>query len=271
MTEGINALGTQMVEGQTQTRNLLTDTADAMDKRLADNQTRSEKLLTDATNALGTQMVEGQTQNRKLITEGINALGTQMVNNQQAIMDQQQYNQYMSEQNMGAFQGLYNMMYEAYVQLMNRPLIQPVIYLENRQPEIVNTNAFTPEAIDQVNRATALIEEVENNNPTDNEMEREETRNDFIAFSSLLYRNFDNPDFYDFVDNVGFARLFRAYRDRNENASLMNFFIRVANSKDLDRGYLEEAAEFIKYNDVVDESYEQYLRETFNKIQHMFI
>ena len=135
----------------------------------------------------------------------------------------------------------------------------------------MNTNAFTPEAIDQVNRATALIEEVENNNPTDNEMEREETRNDFIAFSSLLYRNFDNPDFYNFVDEVGFARLFRAYRDRNENASLMNFFIRVANSKDLNRGYLEEAAEFIKYNDVVDESYEQYLRETFNKIQHMFI
>ena len=293
LTEGINALGTQMVEGQTQTRNLLTDTADAMDKRLADNQTRSEKLLTDATNALGTQMaegqtrneklltdatnalgtqmVEGQTQNRKLITEGINALGTQMVNNQQAIMDQQQYNQYMNEQNMGAYQGLYNMMYEAYVQLMNRPQIQPVIYLENRQPEIVNTNRFTPEAIDQVNRATALIEEVENNNPTDNEMEREETRNDFIAFSSLLYRNFNNPDFYNFVDEVGFARLFRAYRDRNENASLMNFFIRVANSKDLNRGYLEEAAEFIKYNDVVDESYEQYLRETFNKIQHMFI
>ena len=135
----------------------------------------------------------------------------------------------------------------------------------------MNTNAFTPEAIDQVNRATALIEEVENNNPTDNEMEREETRNDFIAFSSLLYRNFNNPDFYNFVDEVGFARLFRAYRDRNENASLMNFFIRVANSKDLNRGYLEEAAEFIKYNDVVDESYEQYLRETFNKIQHMFI
>ena len=249
LTEGINALGTQMVEGQTQTRNLLTDTADAMDKRLADNQTRSEKLLTDATNALGTQMV----------------------NNQQAIMDQQQYNQYMSEQNMGAFQGLYNMMYEAYVQLMNRPQIQPVIYLENRQPEIVNTNRFTPEAIDQVNRATALIEEVENNNPTNNEMEREETRNDFIAFSSLLYRNFDNDDFSNFADNLGFARLFRAYRERNENGSLMNFFIRLANRKDITPEYLREAAEFIKHNDVVDESYEQYLRDTFNKIQHMFI
>ena len=262
LTEGINALGTQMVEGQTQTRNLLTDTADAMDKRLADNQTRSEKLLTDATNALGTQMAEGQTQNRKLITEGINALGTQMVNNQQAIMDQQQYYQYMNEQNMGAHQGLYNMMYEAYVQLMNRPQIQPVIYLENRQPEIVNTNAFTPEAIDQVNRATALIEEVENNNPTNNEMEREETRNDFIAF---------NDDFSNFADVVGFARLFRAYRDRNENATLMNFFIRLANRKDLTPEYLREVAEFINYHDVVDENYEQYLRDTFTKIQHMFI
>ena len=154
---------------------------------------------------------------------------------------------------------------------MNRPQIQPVIYLENRQPEIVNTNRFTPEAIDQVNRATALIEEVENNNPTNNEMEREETRNDFIAFSSLLYRNFNNPDFYNFVDEVGFARLFRAYRDRNENATLMNFFIRLANRKDLTPEYLREVAEFINYHDVVDENYEQYLRDTFTKIQHMFI
>ena len=271
LTDAVNALGTQMVEGQTQNRNLLTDAVNALGTQMAEGQTRTGNLLTDAVNALGTQMAEDQTQNRKLITEGINALGTQMVNNQQAIMDQQQYNQYMNEQNMGAYQGLYNMMYEAYAQLMNRPQIQPVIYLENRQPEIVNTNGFTPEAIDQVNRATALIEEVENNNPTNNEMEREETRNDFIAFSSLLYRNFDNPDFYNFVDEVGFARLFRAYRDRNENASLMNFFIRLANRKDLNRGYLEEVAEFIKYNDVVDESYEQYLRDTFTKIQHMFI
>ena len=247
--QNLLALGNAIENEEEKTRDRLTDGIIALDKRLADNQTQTGNLL----------------------TEGINALGTQMVNNQQAIMNQQQYNQYMSEQNMGAFQGLYNMMYEAYVQLMNRPQIQPVIYLENRQPEIVNTNRFTPEAIDQVNRATALIEEVENNNPTNNEMEREETRNDFIAFSSLLYRNFDNDDFSNFVDEVGFARLFRAYRDRNENATLMNFFIRLANRKDITPEYLREAAEFIKHNDVVDESYEQYLRDTFNKIQHMFI
>ena len=271
LTDGIIALDKRLADNQTQTGNLLTDGINALGTQMAEGQTRSEKLLTDATNALGTQMAEGQTQNRKLITEGINALGTQMVNNQQAIMNQQQYNQYMDERKMGAFQGLYNMMYEAYVQLMNRPQIQPVIYLENRQPEIVNTNRFTPEAIDQVNRATALIEEVENNNPTNNEMEREETRNDFIAFSSLLYRNFDNDDFSNFADNLGFARLFRAYRERNENGSLMNFFIRLANRKDITPEYLREAAEFIKHNDVVDESYEQYLRDTFNKIQHMFI
>ena len=269
--QNLLALGNAIENEEEKTRDRLTDGINALDKRLADNQTQTGNLLTDGINALGTQMAEGQTQNRQLITEGINALGTQMVNNQQAIMNQQQYYQYMNEQNMGAHQGLYNMMYEAYVQLMNRPQIQPVIYLENRQPEIVNTNAFTPEAIDQVNRATALIEEVENNNPTNNEMEREETRNDFIAFSSLLYRNFDNDDFSNFADNLGFARLFRAYRERNENGSLMNFFIRLANRKDITPEYLREAAEFIKHNDVVDESYEQYLRDTFNKIQHMFI
>ena len=125
----LKALGNAIENEEEKTRDRLTDGINALDKRLADNQTQTGNLL----------------------TEGINALGTQMVNNQQAIMDQQQYNQYMSEQNMGAYQGLYNMMYEAYVQLMNRPQIQPVIYLENREPEIVNTNGFTPEAIDQVN------------------------------------------------------------------------------------------------------------------------
>ena len=72
----------------------------------------------------------------------------------------------------------------------------------------------------------------------------------------MLYPNFDNDNFYDFVDEVGFARLFKAYRDRNENASVMNFFIRVANRKDITPEYLQEVTEFIKYNDVVDESYE---------------
>ena len=271
LTDGINALDKRLADNQTQTGNLLTDAVNALGTQMAEGQTQTRNLLTDATNVLDKRLADNQTQTGNLLTEGINALGTQMVNNQQAIMDQQQYYQYMNEQNMGGYQGLYNMMYEAYVQLMNRPQIQPVIYLENRQPEIVNTNRFTPEAIDQVNRATALIEEVENNNPTNNEMEREETRNDFIAFSSLLYRNFDNDDFSNFADNLGFARLFRAYRERNENGSLMNFFIRLANRKDITPEYLREAAEFIKHNDVVDESYEQYLRDTFNKIQHMFI
>ena len=60
---------------------------------------------------------------------------------------------------------------------MNRPHIQPVIYLWNREPEIVNTNPFTSEVIDQVNRATALIDEVENNtNPISDEIDSKQIR-----------------------------------------------------------------------------------------------
>ena len=33
---------------------------------------------------------------------------------------------------------------------------QPVISLEDRQPEVVNTQRFTPQAIEQVNRAAAI-------------------------------------------------------------------------------------------------------------------
>lgn len=70
-----------------------------------------------------------------------------------------------------------------------------MILLENHPPEVVNTNRFTPQAIDQENRAKALIEEYENRD-RDYESEehegidREQACNDFIAFSSMLARNF---------------------------------------------------------------------------------
>lgn len=96
---------------------------------------------------------------------------------------------------MGEYRELYYKMYQAYVQLMNQPQIHPVILLENHPSEVVNTSGFTPQAVDQVNRATALIEEYENRD-RDYESEehegidREQACNDFIAFSSMLARNF---------------------------------------------------------------------------------
>ena len=144
---------------------------------------------------------------------------------------------------MGAYKGLYNMMYQAYGQLMNRPQIQPVIYLENREPEVVNTNQFTPEVIDQVNRATALIDEVKNNtNPISDETDSEQILNDFIAFAYLLHHNFSNSTFDRFTDNLGFSCLFMTYCAQNENPSLVNFFVRVANRKDLIPGICRKLA-----------------------------
>ena len=149
----------------------------------------------------------------------------------------------------------------------NNPQGAP-IYLDNRPVESVNTSGFTPQAIEQVNRATALIDAYENgecdNNPNIKPMDRNEirddTREDFIAFSSLLARNFNNPDFAQFANNLGFYPLFNAYCKRNKEPKLMNFFIRVANSKDLTPQYLNEMKEFIKRFDVViDVGYEQYL------------
>ena len=118
---------------------------------------------------------------------------------------------------------------------MNQPLKQTVIYLADRQPEVVNTQRFTPQAIDQVNRAAALIEGVENreNGPND-EWEGDDTREDFIAFSSLLARNFNNPV--------------------------------------LTPEYLNYMKEKIKRNAVViDQNFEEYLRNTYNTIKDMFI
>ena len=163
---------------------------------------------------------------------------------------------------------------------MNQPLRQTVIYLGDRQPEVVNTQRFTPQAIEQVNRAAALIEGVENreNGPT-NEWEGDDTREDFIAFSSLLARNFNNPVFAQLASELGFSRLFlgfsrlfRAYRDRNSDSELMQFFVRVANSKDLTPEYLNYMKEKIKRNAVViDQNFEEYLRNTYNTIKDMFI
>ena len=73
-------------------------------------------------------------------------------------------------------------MNQAYRRIMNQPQIQAVIYLGDRQPEIVNTQGFTPQAIEQVNQVAALIDEGNNeDNATADAIEKEMIRNDFIA------------------------------------------------------------------------------------------
>ena len=201
----------------------------------------------------------------------INAVGNQLANTQ---LTRDQLYQDLYQQNMrGIIQNFMDAIYQGYANLMNQPLKQTVIYLGDRQPEVVNTQRFTPQAIDQVNRAAALIEGVENreNGPND-EWEGDDTREDFIAFSSLLARNFNNPVFAQFASDLGFSRLFRAYRDRNSDSELMQFFVRVANSKDLTPEYLNYMKEKIKRNAVViDQNFEEYLRNTYNTIKDMFI
>ena len=268
LTDGISAVGNQLVDNQTHTANLLTEGINAVGNRLVDNQTQTTNLLTEGINAVGNQTTN-------LLTEGINAVGNQLVDNQQAMTTRDQMFQYLYQQNMRGYQNLMDAIYQGYINLMNQPFAQPIIYLSDRQPEIVDTSRFTPQVIEEVNRAAALIDAYENESSNSNVegWENDDTREDFIAFSSLLARNFNNPDFYQFANALGFSRLFRAYRDRNDSSKpeLMTFFIRVANSKDLTPEYLEYMEDIIKRNDVVvDQSYEQYLRNTYNTIKDMF-
>ena len=86
---------------------------------------------------------------------------------------------------------------QGYVNLTNLPQIQPVIFMNDRTHEVVNINGFTPQAIEEVNRATALIDAYENrdSNSTKEDWESDETREDFIDISSLLAHNYNNPNF----------------------------------------------------------------------------
>ena len=87
----------------------------------------------------------------------------------------------------------------------------------------------------------------------------------------MLARNFNNPDFAQFANDLGFYRLFNAYLSRNEEPILMNFFIRVANCKDITPKYLNNMKKFIdRFDVVIDVGYEQYLRKTYNTIKDMF-
>ena len=163
--------------------------------------------------------------------------------------------------------------YQGYVNLKNKPQTHPVIYLGDRETEVVNTTRFTPQAIEQVNRAAALIDACENrdSNSTKKEWESDDTREDFIAFSSLLACNFNNPNFAQFAKNLGFYPLFNAYRSRNDKHRLMNFFIQVANCKDITPEYLNEMKEYTyRFDVVVDIGYEKYLRNTYDTIKDMF-
>ena len=199
---------------------------------------------------MGNQLANTHSQTANLLTDGINAVGNQLANTQ---LTRDQLYQDLYQQNMrGIIQNFMDAIYQGYANLMNQPLKQTVIYLGDRQPEVVNTQRFTPQAIEQVNRAAALIEGVENR--------------------ELLARNFNNPVFAQFASDLGFSRLFRAYRDRNSDSELMQFFVRVANSKDLTPEYLNYMKEKIKRNAVViDQNFEEYLRNTYNTIKDMFI
>ena len=149
---------------------------------------------------------------------------------------------------------------------------QPVILLRDCPKEIVDITGFTPQAMEQVNQATALIVGDENGNTDPNdEMKRELTRNEFIAFSSLLARNFNNPYFRQFAENLEFSRLFKAYREQKDDIYLMDFFIQVANRSNLTPQYLAQVEDYIKHRIVATGDYEDLLQNSYNTIKDMFI
>ena len=284
LLDGTNALGNQYEQGQAQTTKLIKDSTGAIVNQLADNQTKTGNLLTNGFNSMSSQLTDNQTQTNNLLTNVGNAvvdghaqtgqLLTTMSNHfADTQLSREQLYQQLYQQNMRGIQNLMDAIWQSYEYFRNQPQIQPVIVLDGRQSESVNAS-FTPQAIDQVNRAAALIDayESKDSNDTKESWESDDTREDFIAFSSLLARNFNNPVFAQFANDLGFSRLFRAYRDRNEDSELMSFFIRVANSKDLTPDYLDYMKNKIKRFAVnVDQQFEQYLQNTYNTIKDMFI
>ena len=284
LLDGTNALGNQYEQGQAQTTKLIKDSTGAIVNQLADNQTKTGNLLTNGFNSMSSQLTDNQTQTNNLLTNVGNAvvdghaqtgqLLTTMSNHfADTQLSREQLYQQLYQQNMRGIQNLMDAIWQSYEYFRNQPQIQPVIVLDGRQSESVNAS-FTPQAIDQVNRAAALIDAYEStdSNSTKESWESDDTRDDFIAFSSLLARNFNNPVFAQFANDLGFSRLFRAYRDRNEDPELMSFFIRVANSKDLTPDYLDYMKNKIKRFAVnVDQQFEQYLQNTYNTIKDMFI
>ena len=283
-------------ELQTTNRNLIAlgnaveNEGKATRQQLSDEGKATRQQLLDDTNALSEDidtvnkhllaLENGQTQSNNLLTNVGNAvvqtdqkrtaLGNQLANTQ---LTRDQLYQDLYQQNMRGIQNLMDAIWQSYEYFRNQPRIQPVIVLNDRQPESVNAS-FTPQAIDQVNRAAALIDAYEStdSNDTKESWESDDTREDFIAFSSLLARNFNNPVFAQFANDLGFSRLFRAYRERNDDSELMSFFIRVANSKDLTPDYLDYMKNKIKRFAVnVDQQFEQYLQNTYNTIKDMFV
>ena len=246
-------------------------------QQLSDEGKATRQQLLDDTNALGKEiettnkhllaLENGQTQTGNLLTDVANGqthLGNMLTNE---FYNNQMVQQQIMDQNMQ----MNDRMNQAYRQIMNQPQIQAVIYLGDRQPEIVNTQGFTPQAIEQVNQVAALIDEGNNeDNATADAIEKEMIRNDFIAFSSLLARNVNNPNFTQFASDLGFSRLFKAYRERNEDEYLMNFFIQVANSNNLTPQYLADVKKYIRFHIVATGTYEEYLQRTYNTIQDMF-
>ena len=160
--QNLVALGNAVENEGKATRKQLLDDTNALGTQYEQGQAQTTNLIKDSTNTIVNQLTDNQTQTANLLTNGINAIGTQLESSQEELMNWEQLFQHLYEQNVRGFQHLMDGIWRSYQYFSyNNPQRAPII-LKERPVESVNTSGFTPQAIEQVNRATALIDAYQN-------------------------------------------------------------------------------------------------------------
>ena len=282
-----------------------TETMKEMDE-LEDKVDDVYKHVTDGVNAVGQLILEGNDtimQRQNMLTDQTN----QMVGNvgnavasanqsiqeqlgqQRQLLDEQAYRQYLINIGLSNNAELINQMYQTYMNLNARQTPTAVLTLDGENPKPINL--IQDEVSEQqLNLAVPVIQQSRNglapsrivrdrfdfskpeSEVNKSKVDPDTIKNDFIAFTRLLKANEHKVEFIDFARNVGFARLFSAYQSRNENNKLLDFFIRMANGKDMnDSKYLFDIQCYLfdnipKRND----NYEELLYKTYNTVKEMF-
>ena len=259
-----NNIETKLLESHGETRQLLTN-----------GQAQNRQMLTDIQQNVSDGMTNlGNTiaQNNQLTnmqTVMLNQIGV----NTERMLAQQAYNTWLIENGFEYAATIQDQIYNAYKALCDRPitpkyLIGDEVSVQNNLLRDIPDNVKI-EVLEDANQIVPAesVDIVERNGID----ELEQIRDQYVFFMNIMTNYLFDQDFLNFINRIGFLKIFNAYLQRNSNPQLFTIFIQLANRKVLteeDYELMEQLFNSIPCN--IDVNIDNLLNKTAADVHNMW-
>ena len=259
-----NNIEAKLLESHGETRQLLTN-----------GQAQNRQMLTDIQQNVNDGMTNlGNTiaQNNQLTnmqTVMLNQIGV----NTERMLAQQAYNTWLIENGFEYAATIQDQIYNAYKALCDRPitpkyLIGDEVSVQNNLLRDIPDNVKI-EVLEDANQIVPAesVDIVERNGID----ELEQIRDQYVFFMNIMTNYLFDQDFLNFINRIGFLKIFNAYLQRNSNPQLFTIFIQLANRKVLteeDYQLMEQLFNSIPCN--IDVNIDNLLNKTAADVHNMW-